>query len=249
MEPLAERVTAPWFISSISTRYGSSVPLSEKSWSPRDPWRTAVSTSSSRIARRVSLASWKTGAQIGNLPNQLLVALGCQAHGDWGMGSSRPRMPVQDLRNVFGAADVVIFQSGSPRSERSFHDEMRLLTKSWAGLKTPGRSAWVEPNRGLFISGGGEHGAFGAGLLNGWSESFSFSFSMSSGLRNYAPSTLLRFGSSPVGLTGCVQRPRTTTITSKMGANEASRFATLVSRANRDCLSTATSVFVLVIGG
>ena len=63
------------------------------------------------------------------------------------------------------------YRVGSPEDQASLASE---FVESWrrerAYLASQGHTGPLPPTAFLALSGGGDHGAFGAGLLNGWTE-------------------------------------------------------------------------------
>ena len=79
-----------------------------------------------------------------------------------------PAVPNADveLARALGLANVRFYADGDPKP--LIDDAMRALERERAAL--PPGSRQLPPAHYLAVSGGGDNGAYGAGLLNGWSE-------------------------------------------------------------------------------
>lgn len=69
-----------------------------------------------------------------------------------------------------GAPGAIRFRVGNPESEAALANEfLQCWTREREYLASQGHSGPLPPTAFLALSGGGDNGAFGAGLLNGWS--------------------------------------------------------------------------------
>jgi hypothetical protein len=94
-----------------------------------------------------------------------LVAAGC-SHPDRG-----PAVPRADTVRAepLGIANARFFADGAP--EPMVQEGMLALQRETAALRAAGKpTVPLPPSDFLAISGGGDNGAFGSGLLNGWTE-------------------------------------------------------------------------------
>ena len=87
-----------------------------------------------------------------------------------------PAVPQADTARALplGIANARFFADGDPKP--MIEEGMRALEREEASLPTAGKArpgqggARLPPVRYLAVSGGGDNGAFGAGLMNGWTK-------------------------------------------------------------------------------
>ena len=92
------------------------------------------------------------------------LAVAACSHPDRG-----PAVPRADTTRAMplGIRDARFFADGDP--ELMMREANRALAREVATLRAEGKpTAKLPPSYYLAVSGGGDNGAFGAGLLNGW---------------------------------------------------------------------------------
>jgi predicted patatin/cPLA2 family phospholipase len=80
-----------------------------------------------------------------------------------------PAVPQEDTARAFplGLANARFFADGDPRPMAE--EGMAAVQREIAHQQSQGRPTRLPPANFLAVSGGGDNGAYGAGLLNGWS--------------------------------------------------------------------------------
>ena len=119
-----------------------------------------------RIKRQVQVEST-------HMPVRLLMF--CLAFSSLTACATLPREPAvpapkTTLATIHGMGDIRYFEGDPQDMARMAADTAALWPKQRAQLLAQGKSgAEIPPSYMLAISGGGDNGAFGAGVLNGWS--------------------------------------------------------------------------------
>src|SRR5882757_1289990 len=128
-------------------------------------------TSTSPSCRRRRSPSWSD-----SMPRLMTLAalvLGFAALAACSYPTRGPAVPRADTARALplGIANARFFADGDPNL--MIQEAMRSLDREIATLRAEGKNparTKLPPVSYLAVSGGGDNGAFGAGLLNGWTE-------------------------------------------------------------------------------
>src|SRR5882724_266816 len=129
---------------------------------------TPRATSISRSCRRRKSPSWS--ASMRRLANLVLLSIGL-AVAACSYPERGPAVPRADTARALplGIPNARFFADGD--IALMVQEGMRALDRELATLRAEGKpTTRLPPSYYLAVSGGGDNGAFGAGLMNGWSE-------------------------------------------------------------------------------
>ena len=104
-------------------------------------------------------------ASLAALPIALIAVAGCS------IPERGPGVPQADTARALplGIANARFFADGDPKA--MMEEGVRSVEREQSVLRAAGKSTTrLPPVDYLAISGGGDNGAFGAGLLNGWTQ-------------------------------------------------------------------------------
>jgi hypothetical protein len=134
----------------------------------------AASVKRVREGDAASSAAFKVGVWFLNLGKlaslaMLLICLGAIA--GCSIPDREPGVPQADTARVLplGIANARFLADGDPKA--MMEEGTRAVEREQAALRSAGKpTTRLPPVDYLAVSGGGDNGAFGAGLLNGWTE-------------------------------------------------------------------------------